>query len=118
MAMTQKRAERLTGYEVRALSGHGDRIRFGAFNGEELIAEASGEVDWLALESLVEQIYRIHSRQVLDQNRWRCSRCKRVRRLHIHHRQYRSHGGTHRVENLEPVCWDCHRVIHQIERSQ
>jgi hypothetical protein len=55
MAMTQKRAERLTGYEVRPLSGHGDRIRFGAFEGKELIAEAAGVVDWLALESLVEQ---------------------------------------------------------------
>lgn len=20
---------------------------------------------------------------------------------------------THRVDNLEPVCWDCHRVIHE-----
>jgi 5-methylcytosine-specific restriction endonuclease McrA len=118
MAMTKKRAERLTGYEVRPLSGHGDRIRFGAFEGKELITEAAGVVDWLALESLVEQVYRIHSRRVLEENWWRCARCKRVRRLHIHHRRYRSHGGTHRMENLEPVCWDCHRVIHQIERSQ
>ena len=27
----------------------------------------------------------------------------------IHHRKYRSHGGTHRVANLEPVCRDCHK---------
>lgn len=118
MAMTQKRAERLTGYTVRQLSNRGDRICFGAFEGDELIVEASGKADWVALESLVGQVYRIHSRRVLEQNLWRCSRCKRVRRLQIHHRQYRSHGGTHRIENLEPVCWDCHRLIHQRERSQ
>lgn len=25
---------------------------------------------------------------------------------------------THRVENLEPVCRDCHKLIHRTERSQ
>ena len=32
--------------------------------------------------------------------------------------RYRSHAGTHLVENLEPVCWDCHRVIRETERSE
>jgi 5-methylcytosine-specific restriction endonuclease McrA len=32
--------------------------------------------------------------------------------LQIHHRKFRSRGGTHRPENLEPVCWECHRRIH------
>jgi hypothetical protein len=27
-------------------------------------------------------------------------------------------GGTHRIENLEPLCWDCHHLIHKVERSQ
>ena len=116
--MTQKRAERLTGYEVRLLSGDGDRVRFGAFDGPTLVAEASGVVEWLALESLVERVYEIHSRRVLERSGWRCARCKRTHRLLIHHRRYRSHGGTHEVENLEAVCWNCHRLIHQIERSQ
>jgi uncharacterized protein YjcR len=49
---------------------------------------------------------------------WRCSRCRKTKRLQIHHRQYRSHGGTHRIENLEPVCSDCHRLIHKLERSK
>ena len=37
--------------------------------------------------------------------------------LEIHHREYRAHGGTHRTENLEPVCRDCHKLIHRTERS-
>jgi hypothetical protein len=55
---------------------------------------------------------------VLKQHDWRCARCRRPCRLQIHHRRYRSHGGTHRVENLEPVCWDCHKIIHKLERSK
>ena len=46
--MTQKRAERLTGYEVRLLSSDSNWVRFGAFDGPKLVAEASGEVEWLA----------------------------------------------------------------------
>jgi hypothetical protein len=26
-------------------------------------------------------------------------------------------GGTHRIENLEPVCWNCQKVIQRLERS-
>ena len=63
--MTQKRAERLTGYEVRLLSSDGDRVRFGAFDGPTLVAEASGMVEWLALENLAECVYDTHSWWVL-----------------------------------------------------
>jgi 5-methylcytosine-specific restriction endonuclease McrA len=54
----------------------------------------------------------------MEQHGWRCARCRASRHLEIHHRKYRSHGGTHRIENLEPVCRDCHKLIHRQERSQ
>jgi hypothetical protein len=117
MAMTRKRAERLIGYEVREMPVRGDLVAFGAFDGVTLVAQATGLVEWIALETVVQKVYEIHSRRVLAECGWRCARCRRMRRLQIHHRRYRSHGGTHRVENLEAVCWDCHRVIHQRERS-
>lgn len=117
--MTKKRAERLTGYEIRELSsGADDAVSFGAFNHGDLVATGKGQVEWLALQNLVRAVYRSHSMKVLEQYGWRCARCNRVRRLQIHHRKYRSHGGTDRVENLEPVCWDCHRLIHSTERSE
>jgi hypothetical protein len=115
--MTKKRAERLTGYTIRELPAVRGRVRFAAFDGVEFVAEATGEIEWLALESLVHMVLNIHSRQALSNAGWVCARCKRRRQLQIHHRKYRSHGGTHRVENLEPVCWDCHRLIHAKERS-
>ena len=118
--MTKTRAERLIGCEVRRLEeAHAQSyVAYGAFRDNELIAEATHLTDDLALQILVRRIYEIHSLEAIKQHGWRCARCRRVRRLQIHHRKYRSHGGTHQVENLEPVCWDCHKMIHQTERSR
>lgn len=116
--MTIKRAEHLTGYQIRQLSQQHGQARFGAFEGTELIAQASGRVDWMALRTLVHRVYLLHSRISMQRHDWRCARCRSHRPLQIHHRKYRSHGGTHQINNLEPVCWDCHRVIHETERSQ
>ena len=118
MAMTRKRAERLTGYEVRELATTHNLVRFGAFRADELIATGSGAVEWLALEHLVRQVYTLHARLALQRAHWRCTRCRTSRKLQIHHRRYRSHGGTHEAEKLEPVCWDCHRLIHAREGSK
>ena len=118
MGMTKKKAERLTGYEVRPLPAINGNVRFGAFDDGELVSSASAEVEWLALESLVRQVYKLHATIALKHSQWRCSRCKMSRALQIHHRRYRAHGGTHEVDNLEPVCWNCHRLIHARERSQ
>ena len=116
--MTIKRAERLTGYEIRELPPERDKVYFGAFDGQRLVARASGLVEWQALKELVDRVYLLHSRISMQQHGWRCARCRSRRPLQIHHRKYRSHGGTHELSNLEPVCWDCHRVIHERERSQ
>jgi 5-methylcytosine-specific restriction endonuclease McrA len=116
--LTIKRAEHLTGYQIRQLSCQKGQVRFGAFDGEEVVAQASGRVEWIALKALVQRVYLLHSRITMQRHEWRCARCRSRRPLQIHHRKYRSHGGTHQVDNLEPVCWDCHRVIHELERSK
>jgi hypothetical protein len=115
--MTKKRAERLTGYEIRELPAEPDLVAVGAFEGDKLIAKAFGRADFIALKILVDRVLCLHSRMAMEQNGWCCARCRSGRRLEIHHRKYRSHGGTHRIENLEPVCRDCHKVIHRTERS-
>jgi 5-methylcytosine-specific restriction endonuclease McrA len=115
--MTTKRAERLIGYEIRRVATTSGKVSYGAFRGEELIAKATHLIDELALNLLVREVYKLHSIEVLEHHGWRCARCRTSRRLQIHHRRFRSHGGTHRIENLEPVCWDCHKVIHRLERS-
>lgn len=115
--MTIKRAERLTGYEIHPLPPERDRVCFGAFDGEKPVAKASGLVEWQALKELVHRMYLLHSR-VCNSTAGAAACCRSRRPLQVHHRKYRSHGGTHEVSNLEPVCWDCHRVIHARERSQ
>jgi 5-methylcytosine-specific restriction endonuclease McrA len=116
--MTKKRAERLTGYEIRSVGENGGKMTYGAFRGDELVIAAGHVTEDLALEALVREVYKLTSLEVLKQHGWRCARCHGARRLHIHHRRYRSHGGTHQADNLEPVCWDCHNMIHKLERSK
>jgi hypothetical protein len=115
--MTTRRAEQLTGYEVRRTETNNGNVTYGAFADDELIVDATHLIDELALDVLVRKVYRLHCIKALKQHDWRCSRCRGLRRLQIHHRRFRSHGGTHRIENLEPVCWDCHKIIHRLERS-
>ena len=116
--MTRKRAEHLTGYEVRELPPERGQVTLGAFDGTTLIEKAVGRAEWIALKTLVNRVLMLHSRTVLENHGYQCARCRSRRQLQIHHRKYRSHGGTHQVDNLEPVCWDCHRAIHRLERSK
>ncbi len=117
--MKQRRAERLTGYEIRRMGGDFGRVSYGAYASDgRLVADATHLIDDLALDLLVKKVLQIHSVQALEQCKWRCARCRGALRLQIHHRRYRSHGGTHRLENLEPVCAGCHKVIHRLERSK
>jgi HNH endonuclease len=117
--MKLRKAEKMTGYVVRRLEeSQADRIAFGAFDGERLVAQAENRFEELALEALVRAVYQIHCREVLQKHGWQCARCKSRRPLQIHHRCYRSHGGTHAAGNLEPVCWQCHKIIHKYEKSE
>jgi len=116
--MTKKRAERLTGYEIRFVGANDGKVTYGAFRGDQLVIVVEHATEDLALEALVRKVYRLNSLEVLKQHGWRCARCRGARRLQIHHRQYRSHGGSHQIDNLEPVCWSCHKMIHKLERSK
>jgi hypothetical protein len=98
--MTKRRAERLTGYEIRELPPERGLL---TADGEKLMVKAVGPVDFIALQALVNGVYFFNSRKAMEQHGWRCARCHSSRKLEIYHRKYRSHGGTHRVENLEPV---------------
>ena len=115
--MTRRKAERLTGYEIRSVGANDGKVTYGAFRGEELVIVAEHNTEDLVLDVLVREVYKINSLEVLKQHGWRCARCRSARRLQIHHRRYRSHGGSHQIDNLEPVCWDCHKLIHRQERS-
>jgi hypothetical protein len=44
--------------------------------------------------------------ETLKKHGWRCGRSRGARRLEIHHRRYRSHGGSYQSDNLEPSSLD------------
>ena len=94
--MTNRRAERLTGYEVRSVGANDGRVTYGAFRRDELVIVAEHATEDLALDALVREVYRLNSLEVLKQHGWRCARCRGARRLQIHYRRYRSHGGSTR----------------------
>ena len=52
-------------------------------------------------------------REVLEQDKYRCQNCgKSTKRLHIHHIEPLSAGGSNDISNLVCLCEDCHCVEH------
>jgi hypothetical protein len=74
--MTKKRAERLTGYEVRELPAERGLYTPGAFEGERLVVKAVGRADFIAFQALVNGVYFFNSRKAMEQHGWRCARCR------------------------------------------
>jgi hypothetical protein len=113
--------ERITGHEVR-LSQVGS-----SFNATCLCncgkrasyLQACGPTESAALTSLVNMVYRHHSRVVVEKQRWRCAECgaKGVP-LEIDHIVPRSKGRDDRVSNLRALCagnagCQAHRIKHE-----
>ena len=52
---------------------------------------------------------------VLNRDNYTCQCCKgkhKDSKLEVHHKIYRSHGGSDEQENLVTVCYTCHKAIH------
>ncbi len=54
---------------------------------------------------------RIRSEAMRRAN-WTCQRCRKARATQVHHLRYPPWGTFDVVENLEPVCYDCHCELH------
>jgi hypothetical protein len=46
-----------------------------------------------------------------------CNKCGSRDRLTVHHRHYRTFGGNEKLDDLEVLCFDCHKGIHNIEEE-
>ena len=106
--MTKRSAERLTGYEFEICRRSEACVRWGLLTGSDWWRRRwAGPISWHYGPE-----YTVYFSSTAG---WRFTRGKKSGRLEVHHRKYRSHGGTHRGENLQP---DCHKLIHRQERSQ
>jgi len=114
MPISVAHARKMTGYDVRRVQNEHFTWHFQAVDGlGEVIAEGGAQDEKQALGILIGAVYKIHCEIVRRQQQYRCSKCGVIKSLECHHRVYRSHGGTHEIENLEATCNDCHRKIHK-----
>jgi len=51
--------------------------------------------------------------QILRKDGWKCQACGSLRQLQVHHKQFRSHSGEDRENNLITLCSGCHQLMHQ-----
>jgi len=51
-------------------------------------------------------------RKILARDGYRCRHCQRSGRLHVHHVEYRSQGGSSVEGNLAALCDRCHGLVH------
>lgn len=57
-----------------------------------------------------------NKRLALHRDGFECNRCSAAgSRLHVHHIEYRSEGGSDDLDNLETLCPDCHADEHDAE---
>jgi 5-methylcytosine-specific restriction endonuclease McrA len=66
-----------------------------------------------ALNGLARKVLRRHASICMENYGWRCGSCGSVSGLTAHHKVFRSHGRNDRVENLIPLCYQCHSAIHR-----
>lgn len=102
--MTVKRAESITGYEVRMVAESRSGVAYAAFRADVEVARASEMKPGETLRLLVEKVYKIHSKIVLEKQKYRCLLCGGRFPLDIDHIKPRSKGRDDRVENLRAIC--------------
>lgn len=111
--MTKLKAQRLTGGEVTSNTNPDvPGVVFVYCKMEDTHVGFCGNTEKEALQDLVEYVLRLRGDEVSARQGYKCARCGRVTELQRHHKKYRSHGGTHTVDNLEALCHTCHAKEH------
>jgi hypothetical protein len=111
MPVKIREAERITGYEIWPDESL-PKYTFVAWDGTVEIARAGGKSEKDALRALVQDVYRIHSRIVIKEQKYLCGRCGKRKSLSVHHKVHRSKGRSDALTNLIALCSDCHREEH------
>jgi hypothetical protein len=69
--LMERRAERLTSYEIRELPAEGGSVAVGAFEGVRLVVKVVGRADFNALQALASGAYFFHKRKAMERHGWR-----------------------------------------------
>ncbi len=117
--MTRRKAEEITGYQIRPVAPRDEhnKFHFGAYDEKnQLLITADNHTEEIALATLVEAVYKMHSNEVLQNHGYRCAFCGSPGRLETDHIVPRSKGRDDRKSNLRPLCPSCHRRRHIARR--
>jgi len=75
------------------------------------------EVSHFTLPPKARQLHKERGK-AFKRDHYRCVRCGKVNtKLHAHHEQARSQGGTHKMSNLTTLCETCHRQTDSYGRN-
>ena len=64
-------------------------------------------------QRLDSELYEQLREQVLRRDGWRCQCCGTRSNLEVHHREFRSQGGSDSEQNLITLCAGCHSLVHR-----
>lgn len=64
-------------------------------------------------EYLEHPIYRLIRKEAIAKAKWRCTNCNEHKAAEVHHLKYPEWGHFDVLENLMPICHECHRKKHK-----
>jgi hypothetical protein len=104
--VTIRQAERINGLRYVVSKDAKGRSHVEAWDGEKMLAESLNRKEKQAIKEVVEMVYRIWSREVMDAQGWLCALCGERKPLEIdHHPISRARGQRDdRRSNLRAVC--------------
>lgn len=108
--MTLSQATRITGLDI--VKGSSPGTSYHGYEAGYIVAVGGGLRTGDALKALVENNYRRVSKIVMEEQRYLCFECQRLKALEIDHVVPRARGRDDRRTNLVGLCTDCHRKKH------
>ena len=66
-------------------------------------------------EYLKHPLFRIIRRMAMEKAGWVCRDCKKSKATSVHHIRYPKWGTFDTVDNLVPICHNCHCKRHGVE---
>jgi ribosomal protein S27AE len=77
-----------------------------------VLLTSSGTSEALALNGLLHSVLAEHGRIIMQRARWACADCGKIGPVSAHHNIPRARGRSDKVENLIPLCPNCHERHH------
>ena len=106
VVMNRSYCERMTGCKVCNKNG-----KFYLMRGDDTLFISTAKTERKAAKELHDKYYELIRLRVMVRDGCACVKCGAFG-VSVHHKQFRSHQGTHDKDNLECLCEKCHAHEH------